>query len=149
MPSPLAIGTAEGAPLSLNPLMSSRVLIGLTVWIPYGPVVNVVSKTVSVNSLAARPYLAYHFHSTGLHTVEFGHRNGISAACSTSKRPGVLLGTAQTRSRTPFLIRSYWPSVLPNAALSTSTTRLPPEASSIVFIRAANVWTIWWLGPAQ
>src|SRR5713226_6290437 len=142
MPSPLAIGTAEGAPLSLRPLRSSSVLIGLTVWIPYGPVVNVANKTVSVNSLAARPYLAYHFHSTGLQTVEFAHRNGISAACSISKRPAVLLGTAQTRSRTPLRIRSYWPSVLPSAALSTSTTRLRPEASSMVLIQAAKVWTI-------
>src|SRR5262245_2582076 len=100
---------------------------------------NVVSKTVSANSLAAKPCLAYHFHSTGLHTLEFGHRNGISTACSISKRPGVLLGIAHAKSRTPVLTRSYWPSVLPSAALSTAIVRLPPEASSTVLTHAAKV----------
>src|SRR5215475_14043734 len=90
MPSPLAIGTADGPPLILRPFRSSSVLTGLPVWMPNGPVVKVVSRTVSANSLAARPYLAsLPQHRTA---YEFGHKNGISTACSRSKRPGVWLG---------------------------------------------------------
>src|SRR5688500_593776 len=44
---------------------------------------------------------------------------------------------------------SYWPSGLASGALSTSITRLPPDASKIVFAQASWVWTMCWLGPAQ
>ena len=89
IPSALAIGTLAPATRSLRALIASSVLATLVVWTRNGPVVKVVSSVVSGNSLAARPYFAYHFHRVGLHTVESGHRKGSSATCNMSKRPGV------------------------------------------------------------
>ena len=59
------------------------------VWSMPGPWTHTVSRWVSANSFAARPFFSYHIQAAWLPTTALGDRKGISHSRSATKRPGV------------------------------------------------------------